>query len=176
MKKILIIFLLLPLINLAQTSFLSKYNDYTFTDGTNTLKIQNIIRKDQKSIPIAVFNYENTLYKENSVSTLECSMCGYATIKENSLNQLVLLKEYRDDFGGVSGEENTFRFIKNKLVQQRVYFYDYRTSPFIFTWIPSDSDSLEIIKLKKINSYYMEQYILQQDSVMEKYEKEIDLY
>ena len=103
-------------------------------------------------------------------------MCGYATIKENSLNQLVLLKEYRDDFGGVSGEENTFRFIKNKLVQQRVYFYDYRTSPFIFTWIPSDSDSLEIIKLKKINSYYMEQYILQQDSVMEKYEKEIDLY
>ena len=62
MKKILIIFLLLPLINLAQTSFLSKYNGYTFTDGTNTLKIQNIINEDQKSIPIAVFNYENTLY------------------------------------------------------------------------------------------------------------------
>ena len=79
---------------------------------------------------------DGVLYQEGCFNTIECHMCGYASISKNSPDTMILLDAFRDDFSGVSGSKNTFYVQGPNLIQEKVYFYDFETSPFKFTWVP----------------------------------------
>jgi hypothetical protein len=81
---------------------------------------------------------------------LECHMCGYKVIDENSL-KLSFTEAGRGDFGPVNSYTHSFSINNGKMIEVESYInYGTEDSSEII-WAPIDSDPIYIKKIKKKN-------------------------
>lgn len=163
-----------------EISFLSMHNNSIWTNGRDTLKFTTDKLKDKtcyKTPDCLVQSFElgGVLYQEGCFNTIECHMCGYASISKNSPDTMILFDAFRDDFSGVSGSKNTFYVQGSSLIQEKVYFYDFRTSTFKFTWVPIYSPPEKLKEVLFKNESVLKQYSIEEDSVRELYRQSVVL-
>lgn len=94
-------------------------------------------------------------------------------ISKNSPDTMILFDAFRDDFSGVSGSKNTFYVQGSSLIQEKVYFYDFRTSTFKFTWVPIYSPPEKLKEVLFKNESVLKQYSTEEDSVRELYRQSV---
>ena len=65
--------------------------------------------------------------------------------------------------------KKTFYFQGSHLIQEKVYFYDFRTSKLKFTWVPIYSPLEKLKEVLYKNESVLKQYSIEKDSVRELY-------
>ena len=163
-----------------QISFLGIHNNTIWTNGRDTLKFTTEKLKDKTchktpDCLVQSIALDGVLYQEGCFNTIECHMCGYASISKNSPDTMILLDAFRDDFSGVSGSKNTFYVQGPNLIQEKVYFYDFETSPFKFTWVPLYSPQEKLKEVLFKNESVLKQFSSQKDSIRELYQNSLIL-
>jgi hypothetical protein len=102
-------------------------------------------------------------------------MCGYDWLDLSHKDTLVLLKEYRDDFAGIESQTITFYLKDQKLVQIIDYAYEFQAPASILIWIPENSSTEQIEKVKTKNKEALNKHKAKKDSIRRKYESSIVL-
>ena len=82
--------------------------------------------------------------------SLECHMCGYQAIIENSKNLLKIEKGFRGDYGGATVDNYSFSISENELIYTESI--DGMDSALSTKWVPINSDSILIEEIKKSNA------------------------
>jgi antitoxin component YwqK of YwqJK toxin-antitoxin module len=161
------------------TSFLKRHHNTIWTNGIQTLNLKEEKLKDKSCYKtdeclVESIELDGVLYQKGCNKILECEMCGYAAIQKNNFDTLVLYDAYRDDFGGVEGSVNTLYMQENRLIQEKIYFYDFETSLFKFTWIPIKSNPAKLKEVRLKNESTLKEYKAEKDSVIILYMKTVD--
>ena len=82
--------------------------------------------------------------------SLECHMCGYQVIIENSKNLLKIEKGFQGDYGGATVDNYSFSISENELIYTESI--DGMDSALSTKWVPINSDSILIEEIKKSNA------------------------
>ena len=100
---------------------------------------------------------------------LECNMCGYKSINENVFNKLSFHKESVGDYGPVTSVTNTFSINNGKLIEVESYSEGGIESSSQTIWVPIDSDSIDIERIKDKNKIMVKEYTQKElDSISER--------
>ena len=158
---------------LGHTNFLSKHKNTVWVNGEDTLSFNH--ETNQTTNKIDQYVFKGTTYSTECYKGLECTMCGYAWLDLSHKDTLVLLKEYRDDFAGIESQTNTFYLKDQKLVQIIDYAYELQAPASTLIWIPENSSTEQIEKVKTENKKALKQHKAQKDSIRKKYESSIVL-
>ena len=81
---------------------------------------------------------------------LECHMCGYKAITENSSDALSFIQEEKGDYGPTTYVSNSFSIDNSKMIEVRNHGNDTNEGSSETIWVStrSDSDYIEKIKVK----------------------------
>ena len=102
------------------------------------------------------WSFTNKVNEMNS--NLECHMCGYKAIKENSFANFSFIKEEKGDYGPTKYVSNSFSINNSKMIEVENYknYTDEGSSETI--WVPINSDSIYIDKIKGENNKVLKVY------------------
>jgi len=127
MNKLLIFLFCFPLFLFTQSTFLKKNIDTKWINGTNELSFLETIDNNNNSYKAVSSNefiffieLDNNEYSPKDLESeriLNCCMCSYTAITQNSNDTLKIEKGSRDDFGNSEIIINTFYIKDDNLIQ-----------------------------------------------------------
>ena len=100
--------------------------------------------------PSGLFIKDDTDTENINGNSLECHMCGYQAIIENSKNYLKIEKGFNGDYGDATIDTFSFSISKDELIYTE--FIDGLDSPLSTKWVSLNSDSTLLKKIKKSNT------------------------
>jgi len=100
--------------------------------------------------PSGLFIKDDTDTENKYGNSLECHMCGYQVIIENSENNLKIEKGFNGDYGDATIDTFSFSISKDELVYTE--FIDGLDSPLSIKLVSLNSDSSLLKKIKKLNA------------------------
>ena len=100
--------------------------------------------------PSGLFIKDDTDTENIYGNSLECHMCGYQAIIENSENSLTIEKGFQGDYGDATIDTYSFSISKDELVYTE--FIDGLDSPLSIKLVSLNSDSALLKKIKKSNA------------------------
>ena len=100
--------------------------------------------------PSGLFIKDDTDTENIYGNSLECHMCGYQVIIENSGNSLTIEKGFQGDYGDATIDTYSFSISKDELVYTE--FIDGLDSPLSMKLVSLNSDSALLKKIKKSNA------------------------
>tara|TARA_B100000902_G_scaffold76492_1_gene81319 strand:- start:73 stop:504 length:432 start_codon:yes stop_codon:yes gene_type:complete len=128
MKKLFLFFLIMPLIGFGQNTFLESNINTNWINSTNELSfLESVDNNTYKSVTSNSFIFFIELDKDvyssedlNNERLLNCCMCSYTAIIQNSKDTLRIEKGSRDDFGNGQVVINTFYLEGDDLIQVKL--------------------------------------------------------
>lgn len=107
--------------------------------------------------PSGLFIKGDTDTENIDSKSLECSMCGYQVITENSKNLLEIEKGFQGDYGDSTQSNYSFSISENELIYNE--FISGMDSFLSTKWVPINSNSILIEEIKKINTKKKDLYL-----------------
>ena len=100
--------------------------------------------------PSGLFIKDDTDIENINDNSLECHMCGYQAIIENSENSLKIEKGFNGDYGDATIDNYLFSVSKDELLYRE--FIDGLDSSLSIKWVSLNSDSILLKKINKSNA------------------------
>tara|TARA_B100001996_G_scaffold374698_1_gene353670 strand:+ start:473 stop:997 length:525 start_codon:yes stop_codon:yes gene_type:complete len=172
MKKLVILLLIIPLVSFGQKieynlnnigSFLNRYDGTSWTNGFSTYSFsENCCNVD--------FDFSSC--EPCFPPTTECHMCGYTWMK-NDADSFTYGSDYQNDFYYEKDSNRFYEDNNNTIwsVHSRQGFIEPYESGKI-KWVPVDSNSSEIEKIRLKNKPLLDSFELKQKEEIEAIEKE----
>ena len=141
MNKLFIFSLIIPLIGFGQNTFIESNSNTKWINGTNKLSFLESVGSEKNTYKAVTSNsyiffieLNKDVYNSEDLNLerlLNCCMCSYTAITQNSNDTLRVEKGSRDDFGNGEVVINTFYLEGENLIQVKLIDEE---PPFMISW------------------------------------------